>query len=386
VTRAVRPLAARLYLLRNPRRVLPAIVVQALVTALVLAVVTPLTGFTATAERSIAPLKAYTGLEPMRRKDFDAELTRLVEANPAMEKHIEAKAIWMRMPMVVGESGTLLMALDAAEREEFLRRVGNRVVQGTLPEAGSNGVAIHRDVALARGMGIGNAFGQLIDPEEPTPGLFRVDAIVDGPSRVGLADLAHANDPDSVLSRRESFRVVYAKAGRKAESDAYLHAAKDPEGRTAFKVWDEAFIRKLTQRWTKNLPLVLNAIVGAMTVIVGFIVILLNLISFQARHDEFALWIALGHTRGRLVRKLVVESAAQATAAWALGFALGFGFVALYDAWVLAPKAIFIDYLGAYPIVLASALPLLASAASAVALAFRLRRMDPVAVIQRRNA
>jgi hypothetical protein len=382
----VRPLAARHYLLRNPRRVWPAIVVQALVTALVLAVVTPLTGFTATAERSIAPLKAYTGLEPMGRKEFDAELTRLLEANPAMEKQVEAKAIWMRMPMVVGEAGTLLMALDVAEREEFLRRVGNRVVEGTLPEPGSNGVAIHRDVAVARGMGVGNAFGQLIDPEEATPGLFRVDAIVDGPSRVGLADLAHANAPDSVLSRRESFRVIYAKPGRKAESDAYLRAAKDGAGRPAFRVWDEAFVRRLTQRWTRNLPLVLNAIVGAMTAIVGFIVVLLNLIAFQARHDEFALWIALGHTRARLVRKLAVESAAQAAAAWALGLLLGFAFLSLYDAWVLAPKAIFIRYLDVYPLALASALPLLASAASAVALALRLRRMDPVAVIQRRNA
>jgi predicted lysophospholipase L1 biosynthesis ABC-type transport system permease subunit len=123
-----------------------------------------------------------------------------------------------------------------------------------------------------------------------------------------------------------------------------------------------------------------------MTAIVGFIVVLLNLIAFQARHDEFALWIALGHTRARLVRKLAVESAAQAAAAWALGLLLGFAFLSLYDAWVLAPKAIFIRYLDVYPLALASALPLLASAASAVALALRLRRMDPVAVIQRRNA
>jgi predicted lysophospholipase L1 biosynthesis ABC-type transport system permease subunit len=235
-------------------------------------------------------------------------------------------------------------------------------------------------------MGVGSAFGSLIDPEEPTPGLFRVDAIVDGPARVGLADLAHANAPDSVLSRRESFRVVYAKPGRKAESDAYLRAAKDAEGRPAFKVWDEGYVRRLTERWTRNLPLVLNAIVGAMTVIVGFIVVLLNLISFQARHDEFALWLALGHVRRRLAAKLAVEGAAQAGLALALGLALGFGFLAVYDALFLAPKAIFIRYFDVYPIALASALPLLASAAGAIALSVRLRRMDPVAVIQRRNA
>jgi hypothetical protein len=386
VTAASRPLAARTWLLRNPRRVLPALAVQALVTALVLTVVTPLTGFSATLEASIRPLTAYTALTPKVRKDFDAELLRLVEANPAMERHTRAKTIWTRIPMIVGDGGTLLMALESKEQEEFLRRVGNRLAEGSLPEPGSSGVAIHRHMAIARGMKVGDVFGSLADPEEPAPGLFRVDGILDGPARVGLADLEYASDPSSVLARLEAFAVVYAKPGRKAESDAWLHAAKDAAGTPAFRVWDEAFIRRRAASWTRNLPLLLNAVVGALTAIIGLVVVLLHLIAFQSRQDEFALLLALGHTRRRLVAKLALESLATALAAWALGLGLGYAFLGLWDAWVLAPKAILIDFFAPYAIALASALPLLASAASAVALAARLRGMDPVAVIQRRNA
>jgi hypothetical protein len=357
--------------------------VQALVTALVLVVVTPLTGFSATVEASIRPLRSYTALTPMTRKDFDAELLALVEANPAMERHTRAKTIWTRMPMIVGDGGTLLMALDEGEHAEFLRRVGNRLAEGSLPAGGSSGVAIHRDMARARGMKIGDAFGRLLDPEEPAPGLFRVEGIVEGPARVGLADLANASDPDGVLARLESFEVVYAKPGRKEESDAYLHAATDAAGSPAFRVWDEALIRRRAASWTRNLPLLLNAVVGALT---GLVVVLLHRIAFESRQDEFALWLALGHTRRRLVGKLALETAAQALVAWALGLALGYGFLALWDAWVLAPKAILIRFFDPYAIGLASALPILASAASAAALALRLRGMDPVAVIQRRNA
>ncbi len=386
MTRRVRPLSARLYLSRNPRRVLPAVVVQALVTALVLTVVTPLTGFWATAEASIRPLEVYTGLTPMRRSDFDDELTRLLDANPAGERSVTAKAIWMRMPMVVGDSWTMLVALDAADQKDFLDRVGDRLVEGEMPKPGSEGAVIHRDVSKARNLKVGDAWGRLVDPEDPTEGMFRVCGIVDGPSRVGVVDLAYATKPTFVLARLQSFRVVYAKPGRKAESDRYLNEVKDAEGHPAFKVWDEAFIRRRTEKMLENLPLILNAVVGAITVVIALVVILLNLIAFQARSDEFALLLAVGHTRARLARKLVVESLAQAVAAWALGLGLGFAFLATYDAWVLAPKAILIRFVDPYPIALASALPLLASAASAAVLALRLSRMDPVTVIQRRNA
>ena len=95
-----RELGALRFLLRNPRRVLPAVVVQALVTALVLAVVTPLTGFGATVEANLRPLTVYTAVTPMRRADFDDDLVRVLDGNPALERRVDAKALWMRTPMI----------------------------------------------------------------------------------------------------------------------------------------------------------------------------------------------------------------------------------------------------------------------------------------------
>jgi ABC-type lipoprotein release transport system permease subunit len=381
-----RPLAAAAYLARNPRRVLPAVVVQALVTALVLAVVTPLTGFEATAEASLEALRHYTGVTPMRRRTFDEELSRLLDANPALDRRLRAKALPMRMPMIVGEAYAILLALDPADQEAFVARVGDRLVEGRLPEPGSAGVVVHRDVARARGFRIGSEFGRLVDPDDPSPGRFVVCGILEGPARLGIADLGYATLPDFVLSRIEGFEVVWAKPGRKAESDRYLEEAKDAEGRKAFKVWDEAYFRHQYERMLRNLPAILNAVVGAITVIISLVVVLLNLIAFQARADEFAILLAVGVSRRRLVRKLAVESGLVALAALVLGVGLGLAALATYEALVLEPRAIVIRLLDPYALVLAGLLPVVAAAASAVVLAARLRRMDPVAVIQRRNA
>jgi putative ABC transport system permease protein len=280
----------------------------------------------------------------------------------------------------------MLCALREGDREEYLRRVGVRLVEGALPATGSDGAAIHRDVAKARSLRIGSRFGRLADPKDQTPGSFTVTGIVDGPSRVGVVDLDYTKAPKFVLAQIPPLRIVYAKEGRKRACDAALNAAKDPDGNLAFRVWDEAFFRQRTEELLANVPLILNAIVGAITVIISIVVVLLAVIAFQARADEFGLLLAVGLSRRRLVRKVVVESLLAAVAAWALGLGIGYGFVALYERLVLAPKAIRIDLFGTYPILLASALPFVASAVSALVLARRLARLDPVAILQRRNA
>src|SRR5262245_42213333 len=131
--------SAATFLVRNPRRVLPAILVQALVTALILAVVTPLTGFDEMEEVNLRPLSVYTAVTPMSRNGFDDGLGAVLDQNPALERRVSAKALWMRTPMIVGESWTMLVALAAAEQEPFLTRVGDRLVRGELPKSGSDG-------------------------------------------------------------------------------------------------------------------------------------------------------------------------------------------------------------------------------------------------------
>src|SRR5205823_1550056 len=103
------PLGAAKFLLRNPRRVLPALVVQALVTALVLAVVTPLTGFDETVEAELRPLAAYTPVTPLRRNEFDDALLALIDRDPGLERRVRAKSLEMRTPMIVGSTYTELV-------------------------------------------------------------------------------------------------------------------------------------------------------------------------------------------------------------------------------------------------------------------------------------
>jgi hypothetical protein len=381
-----RPLSSWTYLRRNPRRVIPIALVQALVTALLVAIITPTNIFETTSDAYVRVLRQFTTVTPRARNDFDATLERVLDGNPALERRARAKALWITTPMIVGEAYAPLLALEPAEQGEFLRRVGNRLVAGTMPEPGTDGAVVHVAVLRARGLSIGESFGQLLDPEDATPGKFTVVGEVDGPSRVGLVDLAYTSIPDFVLARRESFQVIYAKPGRKAESDRFLRDAKTGDGGPAFRVVDEEFVRRRVEKTMANLPILIGFLTGAVSIIVALVTALLNVISFQARVDEFGLFLAVGHRRARLTRKLALETGITSTIGWTFGLALGVGLLAVYRHVALEPKGILMRLLDARPLVFSLAVPALSAGVSALVLAVRLHRMDPVAVIQRRGA
>ncbi|MFV1957912.1 MAG: FtsX-like permease family protein, partial [Planctomycetota bacterium] len=184
-----------------------------------------------------------------------------------------------------------------------------------------------------------------------------------------------------------SFQVIYAKPGEKTASDDTLKAVMPADGgpRGTFRVVDERWARARIADNLKNLPLIVGFITLADAIVVALVTALLGVIAFQGRQDEFALLLAVGHRRGRLVRKLALETTITAVGGWIVGWGLGIGVVALYDHFFLEPKAIEMSIVDPRPLLYSLSVPVLSAAAGSMALARRLRRMDPVAVIQRRG-
>lgn len=386
LTRALSPWT---YLLRNPRRIGPVFAIQVLVTTLLVLIITPTNAFEATARANIRPLEDFTIVRPRVRKGFDRELFGLLDANPHMETRVEAKMFWLRMPMIVGEGVAPMIALPQTFWSEFLAKIGSRLVEGELPKPGSDGVVLHEAVVRAKGLKLGASFGKLVDPQDATPGKFTLVGILDGEARIGLADYTYATEPLFVLARVPPFQVIYAKDAVKAESDAYLRAARHAEsfgeGEKAFDVIDVAFMEARIDSMLANLPLIIGFITLSVGIVVALVISLLNVIAFQVRVDEFGLYLAIGHRRPRLVRKLALETGMVAVAAWIVGLGLGLAGVALYrDLW-LEPRGILLTVVDPRPLLFSLSVPVLSTLTGAIALGRRLHRMDPVAVIQRRG-
>jgi ABC-type antimicrobial peptide transport system permease subunit len=233
----------------------------------------------------------------------------------------------------------------------------------------------------ANGWSLGREFGVDVDEEDWMLGRFKVTGILRGPVPVGVCSFEFLNNPlqyafSAKLWERE---IVVAKPGRTAELNAHLRTLGD------IKVYDKKrAVDDVTQGFDRII-LVFRFISILLIIVVSFVVGLINNIFFAQRIDEFAVLMAIGHTQRRLFRMVAGETAGLMTVSWALGLALGGGIFAAFRALVMEPRGIPLPLWQPGPVLVSLILPVVAQAFAISTVLGKLRRLDPVTIIERRG-
>lgn len=371
-----------IYLRRRFSRVAPIALAIALVTTLLVCVMTPTNTFYETARVNIAALRAFTVIAPARQAELDESWRERLGSDPSVEKMVPVRALWMRYPMVIGEAYCPLLLANAGQVREIAERAGLRLVAGRFPDEHHPGVVLHDGVARARRLAVGSRFGTWVDPDDTTPGAYLVCGLVSGEARLAVGTAGTGLFQSFLMARAPAFTLLYPRRGAKARMDRILHEARWG-GEPAFQVIDEAYMNERARKALENVPLLVNFTALSTAIVVGVIVALLALVAFQLRQQEFALRLAIGQRRIQLLFGLALESGVLAVGSWLIG--LGVGVLALYayDVWVFEPRGFLVRLLDPRPLLASACVPLITTLASAFALSIRLHRMDPVAILQR---
>ena len=110
----------------------------------------------------------------------------------------------------------------------------------------------------------------------------------------------------------------------------------------------------------------------------------LNNIFYTQRKTEFGILNAIGCSRYWLVWRSIKEMGVLVCGAWIIGALLcGMGLFVMQTMFY-APRGLTIDFFSLTPWLLTIPLPLVVLLASSGTVAFTLRRLDPVAVVERR--
>ena len=378
------PLRPWIYLTRRPGSALPTALVIASVTLLLVVVITPGNTFRSTLDANLAALEVFTVVGPARRPTVDATLKGILDRNPFGTHWALARALWVRYPMMIGEGSCPLILASPEEARAVLERLGLRLVAGRYPSGPEPALVLHEDVARARGITVRGRMGTLVDPDDIIPGSFEVVGLVRGPARIAVGVTGNGMLESMLLGRLPAYALVDARPGHKADSDRYLHAARDGSG-PAFQVIDAAYARGRAERALKNLPLLVRFISISSASIVSMVVMLLTLLAFQSRLPHFAILLALGQSRGRLLRSLALELSMLAVGAWLVGASLGLLALRIYDVVALRPRGLLVQVWDPVVVLSSAVIPFLVIAAGVVVLGRALNRIDPVAVLRQRS-
>jgi putative ABC transport system permease protein/lipoprotein-releasing system permease protein len=202
----------------------------------------------------------------------------------------------------------------------------------------------------------------------------------EGPVWLALSSRAfiEANFPVSPRIRL----VVADSISRQGELD---HALERKIDKARARVWTYHGLVNETREALSSLYLIMNVVIGIIVFSIAFLVGMLSSIYFTQRLPEFATLSAIGYQRSGLLARVMGEISLLCTLGWFLGSALTFVILTVIKAWVMYPRGLLLNPLdwSAYQYTLP--LPLAIIAFSVVAVWNRLRTLDPVSIIERRQ-
>ena len=375
------PLSPWTYGRRNLRKVLPALIILTFVVMLVHVILSTLTGLRESMLVYTQEFDQWTIVFPKKDTRISKELLKEIGAHPSVERMIDSRNCFVRVKTLIGPMPFQLRAGRKEEMDYLLQRVGATLKEGKLPQPGTNETAIHENIMKANGWPLGREFGVDVDEEDWMLGRFKVVGILQGPVPVGVCSFEFLNNPlqyafSAKLWERE---IVVAKAGRVAELNAFLRTLQD------VKVYDRKRATDDVTQGFDRIILVFNFISIVLIIVVSFVVGLINNIFFAQRIDEFAVLLAIGHTRKRLFRMVAGETAGLMAVSWTLGVALGFGLFKTFCLLVMEPRGIPLPLWQPGPVLVSLILPIVAQAFAISTVLGRLRKLDPVTIIERRG-
>jgi hypothetical protein len=375
------PLSPWTYARRNLRKVLPTLIILSFVVLLVIVLLTTFRGLKESLLVYTREFDHWTMIFPKADTALPDSLRRELAAHPSVDRVIDTRNCFLRVKALIAHVPYHVRGVRQEDMTWLMARAGVSLREGALPRPDTNEVALHENFMKANAWALGREFGMDADDDDWMPGRFKVVGILEGPTPLGVASFEYLNNPVLyAYSPKLWQRVLVApRPGRSGELNAHLRALP------AIKSWDKSrAVEEVTESFDRIL-LILNFISLTLIVVVSIVVGLIQNIFFGQRMDEFAILMAIGHTRRRLLRKVTAETAGIMAFSWTVGAAAGLALMAVFRSAVLVPRGIPLPLVQGVPLAVSMLLPFVALLFAALTVAGRLRRLDAVTIIERRG-
>lgn len=375
------PLSPWTYARRNAKKILPTVVILTFVVTLVVVILTLLSGLKDSTLLYTREFERWTVVFPKKDTRVSKEIREKIEGNGAVERLVDSRNCFMRVKTLIGPVPYQLRAAKAAEIPYLLELAGAKLASGQLPKAGTSEVALHENLMKANGWVLGREFGMEVDDKDWMPGRFKVVGILEGPTPLGLCSAEYLSNPLVYTFSAKLWErlLVVAKPGKTAEMNDFLRGLPD------VKVYDRGQAIEDVSEGFDRILLILNFVSITLIVVVSIVVGMIQAIFFGERMGEFAILLAIGHKRRRLLRKVSLETAGLMGVSWAAGAGLALAVLAVFRASVLEPMGVDIPLFQPTAAAVSLSLPVVAHLFATVTVTRRLRALDPVAIIERRG-
>lgn len=378
------------YYLNNKRKVAPVTGIIALA-VLAISVTGALTWSLFEDERrELAYYDQFAVVFSIKRSGLSDDILRQVKDHPAVAETYEVVRSTTRTQGIFGSEGRPIYYLSETDRQAFADRLGWRLTEGRWPRTGTNEVALTKNILRNRGLEVGGRVGEEADERDWLRGEWLIvgalasDAVTGGVGDRSYFRERYLTDPDlpPEVANRPHVLTIRPAEGKDLELEAFLDNL--PKGEVGAFHRTEA--RQELDEELANINMILWILNGISIVVLSLALGLLNVIFFMQRANEFGLLAALGYTKGFLAVRTFLEAVVTVAVGWALGILLSQGIYTVLNATLFDPKGLApLTIMTPRVLLFTTPIPVTVTVFSVAVVLWQLWRMDPVAIIERRD-
>jgi ABC-type lipoprotein release transport system permease subunit len=378
--RNVRPLSPWLYFRRNPGKTLPVSFVIVIAVALVACVVSLVDSIDLTVLTMYGYNRYFTVVTPRNSLVVAEDIAELIRKQPLTGEMYRARPAFTVVKTIFGKMPFVVFGIGPDARRVTLLRCGLHLHTGRLPVDGAAELALSEEIARNRKLKLGDVVLKPDSEDSYSVVPMRLVGTLKG--SVWLALTSEQFIREHFMVSPQGFLIMAKDPAKQDALDVALEKSVD---KSRARIWTYRELVRETKDALSSLYLIMATVIGIIVFAIAFLTGMLANIYFTQRLPEFATLSAIGYQRSTLLWRVFNETAILSVTGWVLGSALTFGVLQIIKAGILTPRGLLLDPydIAAYRYTLP--LPISISGFALVAIGGRLRRLDPVAIIERRQ-
>jgi hypothetical protein len=373
------PLSIFVYYARNKRKALPVLGILTLaVFGISLTLVLTATIFDGV-RGFVSPYYKFVVVEPNYNKKYtqiDTGLRADIRASSHLDLLEPVQTAYLYGTILGIPTDYPLFGVSDDLMPRVLAATDTTLVAGRLPNLQEQEVAIHESLLKTRGLGLRDSIGRDVNHNDSLDGTWKIVGVLDGPTILNLAPLDRLSK-----GRTPTQLMLLPKPG---EMDGLVTDLSALETDRA-NIQTPTYWNRFVERTLSQYDTLVSAINVVIIVVLSLGVGLLNMIYFRQRASEFGILAGIGLSRGLLVRRVTLEALCLTVVAWSAGMLLALVVYQLLDTLVFSPQGTHLSIFNLRLLTGTLPVPVFVWLFSTVTIVWQLWRLDPVAVIDRRD-
>jgi ABC-type lipoprotein release transport system permease subunit len=348
--------------------------------ALVASVVTVVDSIDMTVLTMYGYQRHYTVVTPRNALVVSDDIIKAVRRQHLVKDVFTTRPAFTVVKTIFGKMPFVVFGMKPDARTRVLERCGLRLTAGRMPAEGMPEVALHADIARNRHLKMGDVVLKPDSEDSYSILPVRLVGTFEGP--VWLALTSESFIQDNFPVSPQGYVILTNSESDQRALDRILDKTLD---KSRCRLWTYAGLVRDTKDALSSLYLIMNVVIGIIIFAIAFLTGMLANIYFMQRLPEFATLAAIGYQRKGLLRRVLAETGLLCVIGWALGSLLTIGILLVIRAWIMEPRGLLLNPFDFAAYRYTIPLPISIAAFAVTPIGRRLRKLDPVSIIERRQ-